>query len=283
MPRNPKPHPKPTPYDKPATRKSSRQSKKATDIADNAETFSTNTVFADDQMPGPSNVIDTNSVNVNSNSVNNTEVVTRSEFVQLQNNVDKILLSLNQLHASQNAVSSFPIGRANQNVQPSNEGNSVTLTQEVDTSGMNMNPQLDEVNLDVQHAVSQGLEKILHPAPSNSGENVALNLPGRPIDLQVSNKIKQQIWANEFVELSALIDIKNDETTSYHMVSEGGTISIAPNKSAKKIAGLGQWCSAFMVYITIYCKKFPEELSDLTTYMATIKRLCHRGGGLFNL
>ena len=117
MPRNPKPHPKPTPYDKPATRKSSRQSKKATDIADNAETFSTNTVFADDQMPGPSNVIDTNSVNVNSNSVNNTEVVSRSEFIQLQNNVDKILLSLNQLQATENAVSSFPMERSIQNVQ----------------------------------------------------------------------------------------------------------------------------------------------------------------------
>ena len=60
--------------------------------------------------------------------------------------------------------------------------------------------------------------------------------------------------------------------------SEEGAISIAPNKATKKIAGLGQWCSAFMVYLTIYCKKYPEQLSDLTTYLSTIKLLSHRGG-----
>ena len=76
-----------------------------------------------------------------------------------------------------------------------------------------------------------------------------------------------------------MLDSKEEDSTSYQLVSsQGGPISITPNRVTKKINGLGQWCSAFMVYITIYCKKFPDQLSDLTTYMSAIKLLSHRGG-----
>ena len=269
---------RPHPYEMKETRKSSRQSKKRTDIE--PEQFSNSTLVADDQIPGPSNVsmIDSSSQNVVSvNSLNDNSFVSRSEFVQLQSNVEKILASLNQLQTANNAVSSFTTEKSVNDIQGHNDGVSINMSQEVDTTGPQVDPNLNQVNFDVQNAVATGLDKILHP--STSGENFTLNLPGRPLDLKISNKIKQQIWSNEYIELDCLLDSKQEESTSYQLVStQGGPISITPNKASRKINGLGQWCSAFMVYMTIYCKKYPDELSDLTTYLSKIKLLSHRGG-----
>ena len=258
------------PYEQPESRKSSRQ--KSNKTVTEQEHFSSNSVVADDQTPGPSNVSVTNQVD----KVNDNTFVSRNEFVQLQNNVDKILASLTQLTAK-NAAGSFDSEKTNSANQLQTDGVSISLTQEVDNTGLPVNPNLTDVNTDVQDAVSAGLDKLLHP--STSGENLSYNLPGRPIDLKISNKVKQQIWSNEFIELDILLDSKQEESTSYQLIgTQGGPISITPNRLSKKINGLGQWCSAFMVYMTIYCKKYPEQLSDLTSYLSTIKLLSHRGG-----
>ena len=132
------------PYDQPETRKSNRQSKKKSTTVNTDETFSTRSVILDDQIPGPSNVTNTSTVNVP--VLNNTDVVSRSEFLQLQSNGEKILLSINQLQ-TKNAESSFPVEKPDLNVQGVNDGISVTMTQEVDNVGLNTNPTMDEVNL----------------------------------------------------------------------------------------------------------------------------------------
>ena len=186
---------RPHPYETHDTRKSSRQTKKRNNFE--TEQFSNNTVVADDQIPGPSNVsvADPSGQNVVSgNILNENSFVSRSEFVQLQSNVEKILASLNQMQTANNAASSFPSGKVTTDTQANNAGVSVTMSQEVDTTGPQIDPNLNEVNIDVQEAVASGLDKLLHP--STSGEKFALNLPGRPLDLKISNKIKQQIWAN---------------------------------------------------------------------------------------
>ena len=61
------------PYDQPETRKSNRQSKKKSTTVNTDETFSTRSVILDDQIPGPSNVTNTSTVNVP--VLNNTDVV----------------------------------------------------------------------------------------------------------------------------------------------------------------------------------------------------------------
>ena len=103
----------------------------------------------------------------------------------------------------------------------------------------------------------------------------------QPLDLKVSDKIKSMIWANRYVDLSVLLDpaIEGKKSSRYDFVGEvGEPVTLAPHKASRSINGLGQWCSAFSVFIVIYCQKYPSELSSLFTYMNTIKRLSHKNG-----
>ena len=113
------------------------------------------------------------------------------------------------------------------------------------------------------------------------GEISKYQVPGRPVDLKVSLELKNKIWSDQYVDLYKLLDEQpsNDVEDQYLNVVDkvGDNLKVAPPKQ-KSFTSLGQWCSAFMVYLTIYCKKHPEAISPLTTYMSSVKTLAHRNG-----
>ena len=109
----------------------------------------------------------------------------------------------------------------------------------------------------------------------------------RPIDYKVPLKIKNQIWANEFIDLGILLSQKlatfNNTSTSatntrtFELVSnDSNLLQVASTKSKVEIASIEQWSDAFLVYLTIYCEKFPHYLKEMTTYMSMVQVLAHR-------
>ena len=118
--------------------------------------------------------------------------------------------------------------------------------------------------------------------PTFTGENL-YNQPGRPIDLKVPDKIRQKIWSNQYIDLSVLLDPTQHQSCSLTIISDPGEpIRFGPASKPKVISALGQWCSAFEIFITVYCQKYPEALSSLMTYMNSIKSLNHKGGDYLN-
>ena len=230
----------------------------------------------DNEMPSTSQDMQIPSTSQSSRQSQNNSIdnVSRKEFLNLKSNVDKILQSLNQLQSSV----SFPPGKTGNVTMPSETPVDINVSQQVDQSEIDIDNETEvrDIDTQVQDAVTEGLESIIGTCHDNLSSFI---LPGRPVDMKISNKLKQQIWANEYIDFNLLLDFKQEEVSSYQIISkEGGPISLAPNKTTKTIGSLGQWCTAFMVYLTVYCKKFPNQLSDLTSYLSSIKLLCHRGG-----
>ena len=101
----------------------------------------------------------------------------------------------------------------------------------------------------------------------------------RPIDVKVSDKIRDKIWSGQYVDLTSLLDTQHDDTATFQIVSNAGEpLRLAPHKPSNKITSLSKWTDAFLVYFTIYTRKYPDQVPKLTAYMQLIKRLAIKGG-----
>ena len=135
-----------------------------------------------------------------------------------------------------------------------------------------------EVTLQVDDAINQHAEMII-PTDTNlishEGEYCEI---GRPVDLRVSDKVKKQIWNHEYVDLASLLDPRSDVPDYLRLVDDGGPFRLVPQKNKKSITSMGHWCDAFLVYLTVYCRKYPEQISQLTAYIHLIKTLNYKKG-----
>ena len=129
----------------------------------------------------------------------------------------------------------------------------------------------------IQMSVNGFLDSIANSSKP-TGE-VIYREPGRPIDLKVTDKQKQKIWGDQFIELATLLDPQVHSETEFTIVSKPGEpLHFGQSKNLKSINNLGQWCTAFEIFISVYCQKTPTAISPLLTYMNTIKTLAHRDG-----
>ena len=270
-----------TPYDRPSVpRKSARQANRHVQEPVPLPSEPTTTrVTSRPRIPSASATVSSDAP----------EHPTRREFEDLKDNVSLILQSIQDLKnntsvpSHSNNISSLDSQNTAVNVEvndlafhalPQNSVGDNTRFRNNVTVGGNT-PALDIIHCDVQEAVNVELDDMF-----NSGEPKHLDLPGRPVDHKISLKLKQQIWADEYIDLGLLLDPTIDhQPNTFNVVSRTGeTLAVAPNKNSKVITSLGQWCTAFNVYITIYCQKHPAQLGNLMTYLATVKSLCHRNG-----
>ena len=132
----------------------------------------------------------------------------------------------------------------------------------------------------VNQAISNHLSTLIDPT-GDSDLPGNLSTQDKPVDLKVPDKLKQQIWNNQYIDLALLLDPTLEKVKpNFQFVTDDNTDSVhlATNKQPKQITSLGQWCSAFQIFITILCQKFPNQLPLLMTYMATIKNLSHKNG-----
>ena len=102
-----------------------------------------------------------------------------------------------------------------------------------------------------------------------------------PIDSQLSAKIKEKIWNEEFVDFGSLlsnsvhdkyqISVQNTETGA------SACFCLEPVSRPKKIMSIEVWQQAFNIFVGVYTQKHPHEAPALMKYGQTIRDLAASG------
>lgn len=104
-----------------------------------------------------------------------------------------------------------------------------------------------------------------------------------PISEHIPQKIKEKIWAGEYVDLSLLLKSAKDLFSESHLTGNlqinGGQISVVQQKQSL-ITNIHVWTSAFMVFMDVLLQKWPNHGQELLKYMHTIRLASSRGSGL---
>ena len=246
------------------TQTTSATPRSSTVVSAQPQQFSTSNVVVHDQVPSSSTAVPPpTQVNTDNSGPS------RAEFLELKEQLAILTATLASINPSQRVVNdatvTIPTVNANHTGIPVPQVNSATNVPVHDTL--------------IQTAVNNHIQNILSPT-AQTGEVGSFQQANRSITLKVSESMKQAIWANQYIDLNKLIDHKlgQPQKVSYEFTGLYGQVPELTAKSPRVIGNLGMWCDAFMVFITIYCKKYPEQLDPLTSYMAQVKLLCSRGG-----
>ena len=96
-----------------------------------------------------------------------------------------------------------------------------------------------------------------------------------PIDARVTDSLKQNIWSNEFIELSQLLK-GNSEPEHFNITMSSGSgvpsLCLLPKKR-QGITSIDQWNTAFTIFMSVYLTKFPLEAKAILKYSETVNVL----------
>ena len=103
-------------------------------------------------------------------------------------------------------------------------------------------------------------------------------LGGTPLDSMVPDKVKQDIWANQFVDRALLLQPHQEGSNHYDMVfiPEKG---FKMNSKLKETTSIGDWEKAFDIFIAIVTQRDQSAgvVSDLLAYKHEIESLAAEG------
>ena len=92
----------------------------------------------------------------------------------------------------------------------------------------------------------------------------------------VPQKKKEKIWANEYIDLSTLMEDLEDISFN---IRTGAVSSTTPNK--RKFITIEQWTDAFNMYASVRRAKYPEEAEGLSAYMGLVRRISDEKGSWY--
>ena len=198
--------------------------------------------------------------------------VSVDEFHTLQKSVQEMRALMEQMTANFRQMASMN----NTQVSPAAEAIPRSTVQGVE--GTASQPASLEATIDehINHIIQGNVVANDSIDPSPQGHYINLD---RPLDTRISDKVRDKIWSKQYVDLNTLVDTHTDDSQTLHIVSGvGEPLRLAPHKPDNKINSLGKWTDAFLVYVTVYARKYPHEVSKLTAYIQLIKRLALKGG-----
>ncbi|XP_076083533.1 uncharacterized protein LOC143054404 [Mytilus galloprovincialis] len=108
----------------------------------------------------------------------------------------------------------------------------------------------------------------------NSSEN-SLKIQvsdGIPLGATVSQKIKEKIWSDEFIDMNSLTSSYVEDPFSL-FVSNRKFSLYNNSRSNKPPLSIEQWTSAYLVFSDIYIEKCPEEARHLLKYGHNIREM----------
>jgi hypothetical protein len=91
-------------------------------------------------------------------------------------------------------------------------------------------------------------------------------------------KIRDNIWAGKYVELSTLGDTK-EHSVSVALNTKDSLLSLTPSK-AQPPGNFFEWLRLFSTYTAVYVEKFPDQAAAMTTYQIRIMDMQRSYGGL---
>ena len=99
----------------------------------------------------------------------------------------------------------------------------------------------------------------------------------KPLALGVNPKIKATMWADEYVDLGTLLNSKFPRAR-FTVVEpyEGGMAWEKQKPPTYRFDSVAHWLSAFHIFVSIYCEKYPHEACSLRKFANTIQVLARR-------
>ena len=98
----------------------------------------------------------------------------------------------------------------------------------------------------------------------------------RPLGLGIDSKIKDKIWANQYVELHTLLSTK--KTDKIEFVDNGDGFLKCKKSNSAAIKTFDKWLEAFHTFVAIYSSKFPKETPNLMRHATIVQRLSKQAG-----
>lgn len=108
----------------------------------------------------------------------------------------------------------------------------------------------------------------------NSPTSVPLSC--RPLHCKVPVKVKEKIWAGEFIELGSLHNDQSEGDFTFKL-DKNGVIGIVPS-TKKQFLTIEKWTDAFNIYASVRRIKFPQEMESLATYQNVIRSISNAHG-----
>ena len=136
----------------------------------------------------------------------------------------------------------------------------------------------------VQGTVQRMLNHVIGPQENASTSKNTFLSEAIPLSNIVPEKVKNQIWANEFIDFSLLLksNISNTDDDQYTIKFEtkkGGqpSVVLAPNAKRNTLHSIDQWTSAFQIYVAIYTERAPKDTPALMKYGSVVRELATLG------
>ena len=99
-----------------------------------------------------------------------------------------------------------------------------------------------------------------------------VSVPMDSLDHLVPQKVRDKIWAREYVDLAALLEDEQEMELRICNKSDKPAFKMVPSHK-KDITSISLWHKAFRRYAAIYLRKFPAEQEGILIYMDIISEL----------
>ncbi|VDI48288.1 Hypothetical predicted protein [Mytilus galloprovincialis] len=102
------------------------------------------------------------------------------------------------------------------------------------------------------------------------------------VSAHIPVKIKEKIWAGEYIDLNILLksakDLATDSQLNGDLSVKGGLLTITPQRQST-ITNLHVWTSAFIIFMDIVLEKWPNKGQEFLKYMFNVRLASSRGYG----
>ena len=96
----------------------------------------------------------------------------------------------------------------------------------------------------------------------------------KPLALGIDPKVKAKIWAQEFIDLGSLLTHRQRFQFVEQAPDTYGYEKLPP--PMYRFQNIAHWLSAFHIFVSIYCEKYPSESGKLMKYASIIQNLAHQ-------
>ena len=93
---------------------------------------------------------------------------------------------------------------------------------------------------------------------------------------EVPIRIKEQIWSYKYIDFAVLLSPDTDQEYSLAFMNDQVQPTLKLRAKSKRTLKEHEWCDAFDTFLSVYTRKYPEQLNELLTYGQTIKGMMRR-------
>lgn len=101
-----------------------------------------------------------------------------------------------------------------------------------------------------------------------------------PLGFNVSDKVKKEIWTDNYVDLISLLPNFNDEDDD-DVLFKTRAVKISTNSKPRQFLTIHQWTAAFDIFMSLYYIKYPDSILSLIKYAYNVRAMSKQFG--FNI